>query len=384
MLQAARSIVGATSCAVAIVIGVLPIAPGSAAEQWAGPRANWPADFVLTKATLYCPTGELDVRMTSGPLEYALWMGKSAGMPDADRFLVVVTPVARPTENTALVSVETMAAMDHVVLSVTSNGKQSFDIRGKTDAAKPAARILPGTRDYERGHLMASLVISGGHQLRQEFCSLSRVSARGTQELDTYDVPVASIAASFVRLRGEFPPIATTPLVAQPAQSAATWPADFVLKKATLDCATGELDVEMTSGPLEYTLWIGKHARMPGVDCFSVAVTPLAKPSGANAAMVFMDNAMLIVTSNGLEDPFDMHGKTVMAKPAARILPGTSAYERRYLPANLVMISGGHLRQIFCSSQHPAAGAKQQLGADNALVKTIAQSFVTLRLEFPR
>jgi hypothetical protein len=210
------------------------------------------------------------------------------------------------------------------------------------------------------------------------------VSARATQELDIYDVPVASIAASFARLRSEFPMMTTTPAVAQPTQSTATWPADFELKKAALDCATGELDVEMASGPLEYTLWIGKHARMPGVDRYSVAVTPLAKQSGANAAMVFMENAMLIVTSNGLEDPFDMHGKTVMAKPAARILPGTPAYERRYLPANLVMISGGHLRRIFCSSQNQAAGAKQQLGTDNALVNAIAQSFVTLRLEFPR
>jgi len=144
-------------------------------------------------------------------------------------------------------------------------------------------------------------------------------------------------------------PVAMNAAVAQSAPSTATWPADFVLTKATLDCAGRELDVSMTSGPLEYTLWIGKHARMPDVDRFSVTVTPVGKPSGENAAMAFMDNAVLIVTSNGLQDPFDMHGKTAMAKPAARIRPGTSDYDRRYLPANLVMIAGGHLRRILLS-----------------------------------
>ena len=178
-------------------------------------------------------------------------------------------------------------------------------------------------------------------------------------------------------------PVAMNAAVAQSAPSTATWPADFVLTKATLDCAGRELDVSMTSGPLEYTLWIGKHARMPDVDRFSVTVTPVGKPSGENAAMAFMDNAVLIVTSNGLQDPFDMHGKTAMAKPAARIRPGTSDYDRRYLPANLVMIAGGHLRRILCSPENPAARAKQQLGIDNGLVRAIAQSFVTLRRELP-
>lgn len=375
MLEAARATAYAAGFAWAMAGWIFPIATDVAIAQPAV-TAAWPADFTLTKARLNCRTRELEVRMASEALEYVLRI-------HADQFSVAVMPLGKPSGQNA-----PMAGADDALLVVTSHDMQyPFEILRRTEGAKSGIKILPKTLEYERLQASAIAIMSEGEELRR-ICVPGSPGGQSIYILASDEQPITSMAHGFVTLRRDISSMAPSPVEAKgepkPAESTVTWPADFVLTKATLDCAARELDVGMTSGPLEYTLWIGKHARMPDIDRFTVTVTPRAQPSGDNALAAFMDNAVLIVTSNGLESPFDMHGKTDAAKPAGRIFPGTPHYEDRYVSAYLLMVAGGHLRRILCAPENPAARGKLQLGIDNALVKTIAQSFVTLRLRFPK